>query len=102
MMNAKYIPSPADVGQLMALLQMPGYRVLTKIFESEIDQMQVDMMNADPTNEKEVLVRHNLALAAGMFYQRVVNRIHLEKEQFGAKSSANDIIPDATEELLQY
>lgn len=101
MIKAKYVPSTADMQQLMSILNMPGYAIMTRIFESEIDQMQVDMMNADPTNEKEVLAKHNLALAAGMFYQRVINRLHNDKEQFNAIKNAPQIQEDVTEPLFQ-
>ena len=100
MIKAMYKPNSTEIGLLMALLQHPGYDVLERIYSSEIDQLQVDMMNADPLNEREVLVKHNLALAAGMFHQRVVNRIANEIQEFGARKSEQKVQADPTEDLI--
>jgi hypothetical protein len=98
--DAAYHPRETEVAQLMTLVQMPGYEILKKIYIAEVDQLQVDMMNADPTNEKEVLAKHNLALAAGMFYQRVSNKVAGYIQEFGDRKKAQDVQPDQTAELF--
>lgn len=103
MIKAMYKPNSTEIGLLMAVLQHPGYEVLQKIYLSEIDHFQVDLMNVDPSSEtydKDVRIKHNLALAAGMFHQRVVNRVANEIHEFSNRKTENQIQPDVTEELI--
>lgn len=105
MMNAAYRPSDTEVAQLMALLQQPGFEVYKKIMVGEVDWFQIDLMNVDPSSDKyesEVRAKHNIALAAGMFYQRVTDKVAGYIGEFGARRDQKIIQPDPTENLLDY
>ena len=105
MQNASYRPSDTEIAQLMALLQQPGFEVLKKIQMAEVDFFQLDLLNTDPSAENyETLVRtrHSLALAAGMFYQRVTDKVAGYIGEFGARRDQKIVQPDPTQELLDY
>jgi hypothetical protein len=103
MMNASYRPSDSEITQLLGILHMPGYEVLKKIQMAEVDFFQLDLLNTDPSAENyETLVRtrHSLALAAGMFHQRVTDKIAGYVSELGAKREQKQVIADATENLF--
>ena len=105
MQNASYRPSDTEVAQLMALLQQPGFEVLKKIQMAEVDYFQLDLLNTDPSAENYdtlVRTRHSLALAAGMFYQRVTDKIAGYVSELGARRDQKIVQPDPTQELLDY
>jgi len=102
---ASYRPSDTEVQQLMSAVQMPGFEVLKRIQLGEIDQFQLDLMQVDPTDkdyESQVRAKHNLALAAGMFYQRVTNKVAGYIQDFTTKRDQPNVLPDPTQELLNY
>jgi hypothetical protein len=101
MTPAGYRLSEVEQGQLVTLRQMPGFQILLNLFESQIAQMQIDMINADATNEKEVIAKYHLAKASAMFFQRVVDLMNFEIEKFGNRAMANEVQPDLTEALLR-
>ena len=103
MKDASYRPTSADAQHLMQILSLPGYQVLEKIMVGEIDQFTVDLLNVDPDDgdyEKKVRNRHNLALSAGMFYERLRQKIagYVNRTK---EASESPILPDQTEEMFQ-
>jgi hypothetical protein len=105
MQQAAYKPQDSEIQQLQQLLAMPGYQILQKIQMGEIDQFQVDLMNLDPDDaefDKKARTRHNLALAAGMFYQRVTNKIAGHINRLNEKHNQPQVLPDVTSDLLDY
>ena len=104
MMSALFKPNSADMAQLLALTKQPGFETLRKLMESEIDSMQLDIMNTDPSDPNYATVlseRHRLAKAAAMFYQKLMNRLHNESVEFVAAQAGGEVMPDQTENLLQ-
>jgi len=104
MQQASYRPSDTEVAQLMALLQQPGFEVLKKIQMAEVDFFQLDLLNTDPSAENyETLVRtrHSLALAAGMFHQRVTDKIAGYVSELGARREQKQVLADTTENLFE-
>lgn len=105
MMQATYRPSDSEIVQLTSILQMPGYEVLKKIMVGEVDFFQIDMMNVDPSSpsyDSEVRAKHSLALAAGMYFQRVTDKVKGYIAEYGAKNEARKVQPDPTESLIDY
>jgi len=103
MKDAIYRPNAADMAQLLALTKQPGFETLNKLMLSELDSMQLSIMNTDPTDPDYVTVlseRHRLAKAAGIFYQKLMNRLHNETQEFVGKQSGVEVAPDPTESLL--
>jgi hypothetical protein len=104
---ASYNPTKDEISYLGSLMQQPGYEVLKKIMMGEIDRFQIDLMNVDPssqTYETEVRAKHALALSAGMFYQRVTDRISglMQQMTIERDQAQRRIQPDPTENLLDY
>jgi hypothetical protein len=105
MQSAAYKPSDSEVAQLISIRHMPGFEIYQKIMLAAVDQFQIDLMNTDPADEKyESLVRtrHNLALSAAMFYEKVEQKVAGYISDFGAKNDARKVLPDPTQELLDY
>jgi hypothetical protein len=105
MQQAAYKPQDNEIQHLMQLLASPGYPVLQKIMMGEIDQFQLDLINVDPTKpnyETEVRAKHSIALAAGMFYQRLQETIAGYVNRLNEKHNQPNILPDPTESLLDY
>lgn len=103
MISALFKPNSADMAQLLALTKQPGFDTLKKLMESELDTMQLAIMNTDPTDPHytELLKeRHSLAKAAAMFYQKLMNRLHNESQEFLSAQSGGEIQADITESLL--
>lgn len=103
MMHASYRPSDSEITQLLGILQMPGFEVLKKIQMAEVDWFQLDLMNVDPSGagyDAEVRAKHNLALAAGMFHQRVIDKVAGYVAELGAKREQKQVLADATENLF--
>ena len=104
MMNALYKPNASDLIQLQGLTKHPGFDTLKKLMESEVDRFQIDLMKTDPTENnyhEKLEAAHALAKASAMFYQRLMNRIHNENQEFVARQASADVLPDATEALFQ-
>ena len=102
MQNAAYKPQDNEIQHLMQLLAMPGYQVLQRVMMAEIDGFQIDLMNVDPSSDKyeaEVRAKHNIALAAGMFYARLNERISGYVNRMTEKN-APAVLPDSTEEVF--
>lgn len=103
MEKATFRPTETEVAQLMSLIQQPGYQILQKIMIGEVDKFQLDLLNVDPsspTYDQDVRVKHNLALAAGMFYQRVSNRVASEIQDMNDRRKSHEVQPDITAELF--
>jgi hypothetical protein len=100
MKDAFYQPNPSDIGQLLAILKHPGYEVLKRIFESEIDRMQIDLLNTEPTNRDEILAKHNIAKAAAMFYARILQRIENEQDLMRTHEERGKIVRDPVGDSL--
>lgn len=101
MVTAGYRPNATERAQLAGFRNQPGFQVLQNIFESQISQLQVDMINANPVDKETVLAKHNMAKAAAVFYQRVVDLINDEVRNHAAIEEGTKIQPDLTAELLQ-
>lgn len=104
MMNAIFRPNAADMAQLLALTKQPGFDTLNKLMLSEIDAMQLSIINTDPSDPdylKILAERHRLAKAAGMFYQKLMNRISNESQEFVARQGGGEVQPDPTAALLE-
>lgn len=105
MQNASYRPNDVEIAQLASIISQPGFEVLKRIQLGEIDQFQLDLMSVDPTDkdyESQVRAKHNIALSAGMFYQRVTNKVATYIAELGAKRDQPQIQPDQTADLLDY
>jgi len=102
MQNATYKPQDNEIQHLIQLLASPGYSVLQKIMMGEIDQFSLDLLNVDPSAERyetEVRAKHSIALAAGMFYQRLQEKISGYVNRMNERHNQP---PDPTQELLNY
>jgi hypothetical protein len=105
MMNAAYKPQDNEIQHLAQLLASPGYPILQRVILAEIDQFQLDLINVDPTKpnyETEVRAKHSIALAAGMFYQRLQEKIAGYVNRLNEKHNQPQVLPDVTSELLDY
>ena len=105
MTNASYKPQDGEIQHLIQLISMPGYQVLQKIMAGEIDQFSIDLLNVDPSSDKydvEVRAKHSRALAAGMFYQRLQEKIAGYVNRLNEKHNQPPVLPDPTESLLDY
>jgi hypothetical protein len=103
MEKASYKPSDTELQHLLQVLSMPGYQVLQRIQLAEIDFFQLDLINVDPTKpnyETEVRAKHSIALAAGMFYQRLQEKIAGYVARMKENSEQRDVLPDTTEEVF--
>ena len=103
MTGAIFKPNAADMAQLLSLTKQPGFDILNKLMVSELDTMQLDIMNTDPTDPNYTALlkeRHSLAKAAAMFYQKLMNRLHNEAQEFVAAQTGGEVMPDQTENLL--
>lgn len=104
MMNAIFKPNASDMAQLLALTKQPGFDTLNKLMLSEIDAMQLSIMNTDPADKDYTTLlaeRHRLAKAAGMFYQKLMNRISNESQEFAGRQGGGEIQSDPTAALLE-
>ena len=77
-----------------------GYRIMHRVIRSEVDKLFVDLINADPSEHKDVLAKHNLAKSAAVFYTQITDRINYETIQYTAALRATDTPKDATENVL--
>ena len=103
MQNATFKPQDNEIQQLQQILALPGYQILRKAMMAEIDQFQIDLLNVDPSSDRyetEVRAKHSIALAAGMFYQRLEDRIAGYVNRFTEKHNQSPVLPDPTESLL--
>lgn len=103
MQNASFRPSDVEIQHLMQVLALPGYQVLQRVMLGEVDQFSVDLLNVDPSSDKyetEVRAKHSIALAAGMFYERLQQKIAGYVNRIKEKSDQQEPLPDATEELF--
>jgi len=100
--NAAYRPSDVEIQQLMQIISLPGYQILQRIMMGEIDQFSLDLLNVDPSSDRyetEVRAKHSIALAAGMFYQRLQERVAGYANRLKEKDGP-PILPDPTEEIF--
>ena len=100
MITAGYKLNDGERAMLVGLRQMPGFQILLNIFESQVSQMQLDMINTPTDKPDQVLAAHNMAKAAAMFYQRTIDLMNNEIEMFGAQAKSKEIQPDITEEIF--
>jgi hypothetical protein len=101
--NAAYRPTDTEIQQLLQILSLPGYQVLQRVQMAEIDQFQLDLLNVDPSSDKyetEVRAKHSIALAAGMFYQRLQERVAGYVNRMKENSEQRQVLPDMTEEVF--
>lgn len=89
-----------ELAHLSVLAAMPGYRVLHRILRSEVDKFIISLINADGSDDAEILARHRLAKAASQFYQGATDRIN-EIIMHYRSAAAVDMKPvDVTENVL--
>lgn len=103
MTNASYKPQDGEIQHLVQLLASPGYKILQRVMAAEIDQFSVDLLNVDPSSDKyetEVRAKHSIALAAGMFYQRLQEKIAGYVNRLNEKHNQPNILPDQTGDLF--
>ena len=103
MQNATFKPQDKEIQQLLQILALPGYQILRKAMMAEIDQFQIDLLNVDPSSDRyetEVRAKHSIALAAGMFYQRLQERIAGYVNRMKENSEQRQVLPDMTEEVF--
>jgi hypothetical protein len=93
--------SDSERGQLIGLTKQPGFEVLKHIFEEELEEMNIELLNVASGDEKTIISKHNMAKAATMFYARTMNRITQEESYFGSKVEERKVQPDTTEALFQ-
>lgn len=67
---------------------------------TEVDKFVVQLINADPSNQQEVISSHLLAKAAAQFYQAVTDRVNEEITQYMAAPRKTDKPIDVTDGLL--
>jgi hypothetical protein len=89
-----------DGARLSALVVTDEFKVLQRIFESELQKFNTQLLNANPANKEEVLANHALAKAAAQFYQGVVNRINSEVEAYRYSPKLSDKPEDVTENVI--
>jgi hypothetical protein len=84
---------------LVALVQMPGYPVLLKYFEEGCRNLETDMLNTDPADEKAVLARHRLAVGAWQLLREVTARINFLRDAAMAAPKPAEFSQKELEEL---
>lgn len=89
-----------DRALLGQLTVMPGYKIMHRIFRSEVDKFFVALINADPAEPEQVVSKQLTAKAAAMFYEQVTNRINEEVMQYTNAPRANATPVDMTEGIL--
>lgn len=102
MQNAVYRPTDTEVAFLQQIMQLPGFEVLKKVLIGIVDEFQIDLMNTDPSDDnydKLVRNRHNLALAAGMVYQKLENKLDGYLNVAREKGQPA-VLPDPTSDLF--
>jgi hypothetical protein len=88
-------------GALAGIIRHPGFEAAKKLAVSVVEQFRVDLDNANPADTKEVIAKHALSRAAGVFYTRWMQRVHdaVERAETIPDSPANAV--DPTEGVLQ-
>jgi hypothetical protein len=69
---------------------MPGFQIFQRICSAEVDKFFVRLVNADSSDQNEVIAAHNLAKAAAQFYAGLEKRINEEVTQFVGTPMNND------------
>lgn len=87
-------------GQLAQTTATPGWKQVHRVMRSAVDRFLVDLINAEPENEAEVLANHKVSKAAAMFYQLVTNTINHEVQLYISAAGASTKTVDPTEHLL--
>lgn len=86
--------------QLHVTVGEDGFKVIQKIFESELAKFHIRLLNTNPADEAAVLAAHKMEKAAAQFYQGVVNRINSELEIYRSTPKSTDKPEDVTEGVL--
>lgn len=89
-----------EQAQLSQIVYLPGYKVLHRLFRSEVDKFFVVLLNTDAADDHAIVAAHKMAKAAAMFYEGVTNRVNEEVIQFTNAPRANDTPIDITEAVL--
>lgn len=71
-----------DRAQMAQTVASPGYIHINRIMRSELDIFIIDLINTPEDNEALAIARFKLSKAAAMYYQRIVNRINMEVQQY--------------------
>jgi len=79
---------------LVSLVQMPGYAVLLQYFTEGCKNLEIDMLNTPPADEKAVLAAHREAVGAWKLFKEVTARISRDVGEMLPK-------PELTEKELE-
>lgn len=63
------------LASLLAIINLPGYRVLCDYFEQEIRKIEREVFDITPEEGDKVLAAHRVALGARWAYERTIKRI---------------------------
>ena len=67
--------SHSDAASLVAIMVHPGFEVWKKISRSCVDQFVSHMLDANDTEDKEILTRYKIAKVAAHLYTMQLNRM---------------------------
>ena len=87
-----------EQAQLAALIPTEGFQILNRLMKEEVSKFNVSLLNAKKS--EDVLIAHNLAKAAAMFYQGIINRINAEVDEYKNVPKPGDVPIDPTEAVL--
>lgn len=98
--NPDLILDHGERAQLGQLTVMPGYKIMHRIFRSEVDKFFVALINADPAAPEQVVSKQLTAKAAAMFYEQVTSRINEEVMMYTNTPRPGAAPIDITEGML--
>lgn len=101
-MTADLILNDSDRAQLMNTISSQGWKIIHQIMELEAEKFQVALLNVKPGNKEEREDKWFLAKAAAQVVAGILQRLQVEMELYRADISNNIVIPDITEEVLDY
>ena len=88
----------AEKATLTAYSGTEGFKILMRIMEEEVLKFNTALLNAK--KPEDVLQAHNLAKAAAMFHQGVINRINAAGYEYKNTPRDGDAPVDMTEGSL--
>ena len=72
---------------LLQLVNLPGWAVLIEYFEQGCKDLEADVMNADPADEKKVLAAHRIAVGGWRLLLEVQARIKNDLSELEPKET---------------
>jgi hypothetical protein len=99
--NPDLILEHSDRAFLQSTINTPGFKIMQKIFDSELDKLFMNIVNANDKNAEDVLSAQRMSKAACIFYNNVVAKINDEVERYTSVIDESHRAPeDATEGTL--